>query len=101
MQNWQWDGMSDVPRPKKREPASIHIAAGDSSSISYIMPMVIGPKGYEPLLEVHLDSIVVTSSLNDIRLLTAETCRVSALTLLQHAFLISGHYRSAQTSPPP
>jgi hypothetical protein len=41
------------------------------------MPMVVGPAGYEPLLEVHLDSIIVTSSLNDIRLLTAESCRVS------------------------
>jgi hypothetical protein len=39
--------------------------------------MTIGPVGYEPLLEVHLDNIVVTSSLNDIRLLTAESCRVS------------------------
>lgn len=42
--------------------------------------MVVGPTGYEPLLEVHLDSFVVTSSLNDIRLLTAESCRVSTIT---------------------
>lgn len=28
------------------------------------------------MLEVHLDTVTVTSSLNDIRLLTAETCRV-------------------------
>lgn len=55
----------------------IHLIAGDSSTISYIVPMVAGPKGYEPLLEVHLDSIAITSSLNDIRLLTAESCRVS------------------------
>jgi hypothetical protein len=76
LQNWQWDGKVDVSRPKKREPALVHITAGNSSTISYIMPMVVGPKGYEPLLEVHLDNIAVTSSLNDIRLLTAESCRV-------------------------
>jgi hypothetical protein len=75
-QNWQWDGQVDVPRPKKREAAFIHLTAGDSSSISYIIPMVAGPTGYEPILEVHLDSITVTSSLNDICLVAAESCRV-------------------------
>jgi hypothetical protein len=39
--------------------------------------MVTGPSGYQPVLEVHLDTFVVTSSLNDIRLVTAESCRVS------------------------
>ena len=29
------------------------------------------------MLEVHLDTVTATSSLNDIPLLTAETCRVS------------------------
>jgi hypothetical protein len=48
------------------------------------MPMVVGPAGYEPLLEVHLDNIVVTSSLNDIRLLTAESCRVRIHSSLKH-----------------
>lgn len=51
--------------------------AGDSSTISYIVPMVATAKGFQSVLEVHLDTVTVTSSLNDIRLLTAETCRVS------------------------
>jgi hypothetical protein len=38
--------------------------------------MTAGPNGYEPLLEVHLDTVTLTSSLNDIRLLSAESCRV-------------------------
>jgi len=38
--------------------------------------MVAGPMGYEPLLEVHLDTVAVRSSLNDIRLVTAESGRV-------------------------
>ncbi|KAI0743929.1 hypothetical protein C8Q80DRAFT_1355680 [Daedaleopsis nitida] len=75
--NWQWDGQVDVKdRPRKREAASIHLRAGDSSTISYIVPMIASAKGYISLLEVHLDTVTVTSSLNDIRLLTAETCRI-------------------------
>ncbi|KAI0665956.1 hypothetical protein C8Q78DRAFT_985325 [Trametes maxima] len=75
--NWQWDGKADVKgRPRKREAASIHVRAGDSSTISYIVPMVATAKGYISALEVHLDTVTVTSSLNDIRLLTAETCRI-------------------------
>ncbi|KAJ4483345.1 hypothetical protein J3R30DRAFT_3834330, partial [Lentinula aciculospora] len=75
--NWQWDGLSEgIKRPRKREPAYLHFTAGDRSSISYLMPVVATRKGYEPILEVHLDSVAVTSSLNDIRLLSAESCRV-------------------------
>jgi hypothetical protein len=40
------------------------------------MPMVAGPTGYEPQLEVHLDDVSVTSSLNDTKLLSSESCRV-------------------------
>jgi hypothetical protein len=82
-QNWQWDGKVDVSRPKKREPALLRVTAGDSSTISYIVPMIAGSAGYESLLEVHLDSVAVTSSLNDIRLLTAESCRVNLYSYLK------------------
>ncbi len=68
-------------RPRRREAASIHLRAGDSSTISYIVPMTASSKGYISLLEVHLDTVTVTSSLNDIRLLTAETCRVCTTSL--------------------
>ncbi|KAH9171981.1 hypothetical protein EDB89DRAFT_2174254 [Lactarius sanguifluus] len=63
--NWQWDGYVNVPRPRTREAASLSIRAGDDSTISYVMPMV------------HLDSVTVSSSLNDVRVLTTESCRVS------------------------
>ncbi|KAJ7287460.1 hypothetical protein C8J57DRAFT_1431026 [Mycena rebaudengoi] len=65
--NWQWDEQSQLQRrPRRREPASVHVTVGDRSSINYIMPMVAGPEGYEPVLEVHLDTVAITSSLNDI-----------------------------------
>ncbi|KAJ7647262.1 hypothetical protein FB45DRAFT_987066 [Roridomyces roridus] len=75
--NWQWDGKADFPRPgKQREPASIHLTVGDRSSINYMMPMVASPSGYEAVVEVHLDTVAVTSSLNDIGLVSAESCRI-------------------------
>ncbi|KAJ6593973.1 hypothetical protein B0H19DRAFT_1365929 [Mycena capillaripes] len=75
--NWQWDGQTNVQRrPKKREPASIHVTVGDRSSINYIMPMVADTSGYESVVEVHLDTVEITSSLNDIRLVSAESCRI-------------------------
>jgi hypothetical protein len=79
-QNWQWDGQTNVQRrPKKREPASIHVTVGDRSSINYIVPMVASAAGYESVVEVHLDTVEVTSSLNDIRLVSAESCRVRVI----------------------
>ncbi len=38
--------------------------------------MIASSRGYEPTLEVHIDTLVVTSSLNDIELVTSESCRV-------------------------
>ncbi|KAJ7045588.1 hypothetical protein C8F04DRAFT_939778 [Mycena alexandri] len=75
--NWQWDGQTNLQRrPRKRDPASIHVTVGDRSSINYTMPMVAGPSGYESVVEVHLDTVEITSSLNDIRLVSAESCRI-------------------------
>ncbi|KAL4073990.1 hypothetical protein J3A83DRAFT_4507268, partial [Scleroderma citrinum] len=76
--DWQWDDHADCHKHRTREPAFLRVTAGDSSSINYLVPMVIGPDGYESRLEVHLDSIQVTSSLNDSKLVTAESCRVHA-----------------------
>lgn len=100
VQNWQWDGKVDVKgRPRKREAATIHVRAGDSSTISYIVPMVATAKGFQSVLEVHLDTVTVTSSLNDIRLLTAETCRVSIDQNRLWSHSCSRSYRYVATCP--
>lgn len=89
IQNWQWDGKVEVPnRPKIREAASIHVKAGDTSTITYLMPMAANSRGYEPTLEVHLDTVSVTTSLNDIRLLQAGSCRVRCLYILRSTILM-------------
>jgi len=41
------------------------------------MPMVADAQGYRPHLKVYLNNATVSSSLNDIRLLTTESCEVS------------------------
>jgi hypothetical protein len=74
--NWMWDGKSRYHKPRHRDAAYIHLSAGDMSAITYIMPMIANADGYESRLEVHLDSPVITSSLNDIKLVVAESCRV-------------------------
>ncbi|KAF9529375.1 hypothetical protein CPB83DRAFT_789894 [Crepidotus variabilis] len=75
--DWQWDGQAEVPRrPKRREPGFFNLVVGDRSSISYTLPMIIGPTGYESNLEVHLDTVSITSSLNDVRLISAESTRI-------------------------
>ena len=80
--DWQWDGLVEIPhRPRKREPAFFSLTIGDRSSISYLLPMVVGPSGYESVLEVHLDTMTITSSLNDIRLISAESSRVNMFLL--------------------
>lgn len=52
--------------------------------------MVIGPEGYEPVLEVILDTVTLTSSMNDYQLLSAESCSVCPelreYNLITHAF---------------
>jgi hypothetical protein len=42
-----------------------------------MMSMVADAQGYRPHLDVHLNNVTVSSSLNDIRLLTANSCEVS------------------------
>ena len=38
--------------------------------------MIVRSDGYEPILEVILDTVTLTSSMNDIQLLSAESCNV-------------------------
>lgn len=44
--------------------------------MKYLVPMVSTMEGYTAELNVFLDNISVTSSLNDIRLLEADSCFV-------------------------
>jgi hypothetical protein len=78
--DWMWDGETVKPsdRPRVREAAAFHVSMGSMSTIRYMMPMVATNKGYHSHLEVHLDEVAVTSTLNDICILKAPSCRVYA-----------------------
>jgi hypothetical protein len=76
-QDWQWDGQAEVFHPYgERDGASIQIRAGDNSTATYLVPMVANEDGYEASMDVHLENVSVTSSLNDIRILSARECHV-------------------------
>ncbi|KAL5523541.1 hypothetical protein ACEPAG_7714 [Sanghuangporus baumii] len=78
--NWQWDGVVNISHLRKqREAASIQVRLGEKSTVKYIVPMIATTQGYTAELDIEMDSISVTSSLNDIRLLQAESCSVSSL----------------------
>jgi hypothetical protein len=51
--------------------------------------MIATPNGYDARMEIHLDKVTVKSSLNDIQLLAAESCRVSRQ-LSPHLLLAHG-----------
>lgn len=80
LQDWQWDGQAEYRRPRNREAASLFLKAGENSTINYVLPMFVGPDGYEPVLEVILDTVTLTSSMDDYQLLSAESCSVRSET---------------------
>src|SRR5260221_8801034 len=65
------------PRTHEATFLGIKAQAGDNSTIRYLMPMVTDAQGYQPHLKVYLNNATVSSSLNDIHLLTMESCEVS------------------------
>jgi hypothetical protein len=68
----------------------MYLKAGDNSTISYVMPMIAGPKGYEPHVDLCLDTFTITSNVNDIRLLAAETCHVRDAFVAQLFLTLTG-----------
>ncbi len=99
-QNWQWDGYVNAPRPRTREAASLSIKVGDDSTIRYVMPVVADAEGYHPHLKVHLNSMTVSSSLNDTRLLTTKSCEVSSLDPRYQLPILTLHQISGEMPSP-
>lgn len=67
----------EYPRNSKlRDPASIQIRAGDSSTLKYLVPMVATVDGYSAELDLNLDDVLVSSSLNDMVIIDVESYKV-------------------------
>ncbi|KLO15399.1 hypothetical protein SCHPADRAFT_995885 [Schizopora paradoxa] len=77
--DWQWDGKADYVRNSKlREPASMQFRAGDASTLKYLVPMVATTEGYTAEMELILDKVAVSSSLNDMVILDADSYKLSS-----------------------
>lgn len=73
-----WDHRSDKPDSPVRKYGWIDIHIGPNSSFKYVSPVVANVSGYDTMLELHLDDIAVSSSVNYRDFLKAKSCRVLA-----------------------
>ena len=70
-----WSFMDDGPRPY----GWLDIRLGSSSSLSFVLPMLASETGWDAFLEVHMDALAISSSVNYDPFLKARTARVSCL----------------------
>lgn len=86
-QDWRYDSFdsSSVGDATVRPYGWLDIALGPNSTLSYVLPMVATAAGYDTLLELHLDEMSITSSVNYACFFRAETCRVCKTDIEQHA----------------
>lgn len=77
-QDWRYDIIDlELTDPMIRPYGWLDMSLGPNSTLSYALPMVNSDAGYETLVEVHLDALAISSSVNYATFLRAETCRVS------------------------
>lgn len=78
-QNWRYDAAGDLGPTKlgSRPFGWLDVVVGENSTVAYEMAMVAHERGYESMLQLHLDSISMSSSVNQSRFLLADSCRVS------------------------
>ncbi|KAF8320822.1 hypothetical protein DL93DRAFT_2163795 [Clavulina sp. PMI_390] len=77
--NWRYDALGDLgPNKLNSRPFGwLDATIGPNSTITYDMAMVAHERGYDNMLQVHLDSLIIASSVNQARFLAADLCRVS------------------------
>ena len=66
-----------INSPTMRPYGWLDLSLGPNSTLSYVLPMVATSKGYDAFFEIHLDEMVVASSVNYANFVKAQTCRVS------------------------
>lgn len=76
--DWQYDPAtsSSVVNLATRPFGWFVVEAGPGSTFTYLLPTVAAKDGFDSLLEVHLDTVAISSSINYRKFLRAETCRV-------------------------
>ncbi|KAM0754575.1 hypothetical protein T439DRAFT_352583 [Meredithblackwellia eburnea MCA 4105] len=76
--DWKYSGIdaSNFGGSMKRPYGWLDVALGPNSTLSYVLPAIYTSAGYETLVELHLDEVSVTSSVNYAVFLRSETCRI-------------------------
>ncbi|GAA5841695.1 hypothetical protein JCM9279_000733 [Rhodotorula babjevae] len=76
--DWKYDS-PDLERstdPVVRKYGWLDVALGPNSTMTYFLPMVATQAGFDTLLELHLDDISASSSVNHETFFHAESCRI-------------------------
>ncbi|GAA5906531.1 hypothetical protein JCM8208_000472 [Rhodotorula glutinis] len=76
--DWKYDspGLEHSADPVVRKYGWLDVALGPNSTMTYFLPMVATKAGYDTLLELHLDDISASSSVNHETFFHAESCRI-------------------------
>lgn len=80
--DWKYDG-NDLNYDNSQRPyAWLDFKMGPESCVTFVLPMVASQSGYETLLEIHLDSVAIFSSVNYEKFVEARSCRVCRKALI-------------------
>ena len=76
--DWKWDGLTDnsLLDLATRPFGWLDISLGRDSSLSYVLPNVASSQGYDSLIEIHMDQLAISSSVNYQEFIKADYCRV-------------------------
>ncbi|GAA5960722.1 hypothetical protein JCM21900_000512 [Sporobolomyces salmonicolor] len=78
LRDWKYDAVDGASLGERvvRPYGWLDVTLGPNSTLTYVLPMVATKAGYDTLLEVHLDELSITSSVNYAQFFYAETCRI-------------------------
>ncbi|GAA5979280.1 hypothetical protein JCM10908_002865 [Rhodotorula pacifica] len=74
--DWRYSDWGSVHESVVRPYGWLDVSIGPNSTVTYVLPMVATTAGFDTLLELHLDELGMTSSVNYAPFLQAQTCRV-------------------------
>lgn len=78
--DWRYDGLADnisFVDAEQRPYGWLDVRLGPESSVNFVLPMVADHNGYDTLLEVHLDDMLISSSVNYEKFFKAKLCRLT------------------------
>ena len=102
LQNWHYDGDLGPSKLASRPFGWFAVLIGGNSNMTYDMAMVAHELGYKTMLQVHhLDTVSMSSSVNQSRFLYADSCKVRRC--YEVPFCLTqptlGYVRNAITTP--